>query len=112
MVRIRRLGQAGSVALLRGKGVAMNGRILLIAMLLPVVAGCESYTWVTYNNPSIADARQGQDCRTLVFGLGGSVDPTGIQAMRLGDITRARSTEYRVKTIQGVGSECVIAHGE
>jgi hypothetical protein len=92
--------------------VAMNQRMLLIAMLLPVIAGCESYSWSVYNNPSITDVKQGEDCRVLVFGLGGSVDPTGIQAMRLGGMTKVRSTVYRVNTLQGVGNECVIAHGE
>ena len=90
----------------------MNGRTLLLAMLLPAVAGCESYSWSLYKNPLVADVKQGQDCRVLVFGLGGSVDPTGIQAMRLGGITKVRSTDYRVNTLQGVGNECVIAHGE
>ena len=90
----------------------MNGRILLMAILLPVVAGCESYTWPVYSNASTADSRQGRDCRTLVFGLGGSVDPTGIEAMRHGGITKVRSTEYRVNTFHGVGNECVIARGE
>ena len=92
----------------------MDGRMLLMAMLLPVVAaaGCESYTWPVYKNPSIADSRQGQDCRTLVFGLGGTVDPTGTEAMHQGGITKVRSTEYRVNTFHGVGNECMIAHGE
>ena len=90
----------------------MNGRILSIAMLLLFVAGCESYTWVVYNNAAVPDMKEGRDCRVHVFGLGGAVDETGIQAMRLGAITRVRSTEYRVNTIQGVGNECVIAHGE
>ena len=92
--------------------VAMNGQMLLIATLLSAAAGCESYSWSVYNNPLIPDIKQGQDCRVLVFGLGGSIDPTGRQAMRLGDITRVRNTEFRVNTIQGVGNECVIAHGE
>ena len=92
--------------------VAMNGQIWLIATLLSAVAGCESYSWSVYNNPLIPDVKQGQDCRVLVFGLGGSVDPTGREAMRLGDITRVRNTEFRVNTVQGVGNECVIAHGE
>ncbi len=90
----------------------MNGPILLIAILLPVVAGCESYSWSVYKNPAITELKQGRDCRLLVFGLGGSVDPTGIQAMRLGGITKVRSTEYHVNTVQGVGNECVVAHGE
>ena len=92
--------------------ISMNGRTLLIAMLLATVTGCESYTWSVYKNPLVTDAKQGQDCRVLVFGLGRSVDPTGIQAMRLGGITKVASTEYRVNTLQGVGNECVIAHGE
>jgi hypothetical protein len=96
----------------RERKVAMHKRILLIAVLLPAVAGCESYSWSVYNNPSITDVKQGQDCRVLVFGLGGSVDPTGIQAMRLGGIAKVRTTEYRVNTLQGVGNECVIARGE
>ena len=90
----------------------MNGQIWLIATLLSAVAGCESYSWSVYNNPLIPDVKQGQDCRVLVFGLGGSVDPTGREAMRLGGITRVRNTEFRVNTVQGVGNECIIAHGE
>jgi hypothetical protein len=86
--------------------------ILLIALLLPAIAGCESYSWSLYKNPVVTDAKQGQDCRVLVFGLGRSVDPTGVRAMRLGGVTKVRSTEYQVNTIQGVGNECVIAHGE
>ena len=90
----------------------MSKPILLIALLWPVVAGCESYSWMVYHNPSIEDVKQGRDCRVQVFGLGGTVDVTGAQAMRLGDITKVRNTEYRVNTVQGVGNECVIAHGE
>ena len=99
-------------ASLKTRKVAMNRQIWLIATLLSAVAGCESYSWSVYNNPLIPDVKQGQDCRVLVFGLGGSVDPTGREAMRLGDITRVRNTEFRVNTVQGVGNECVIAHGE
>ena len=91
----------------------MNGQVVLIAMLLPVLAGCESYVRpLGYANSVIADAKQGQDCRVLVFGLGGMADVTGTQAIRLGGITKLRSAEYRVNTLGGVGSECVIAHGE
>ncbi len=91
----------------------MNARVVVIAMLLPVLAGCESYTRpFGYLNSSITDAKQGQDCRVLVFGLGGLADVTGTQAIRQGGITKLRSAEYRVNTIEGVGTECVIAHGE
>ena len=86
----------------------MNGNVVLIAMLLPVLAGFESYTRpLGYTNSIIADAKQGQDCRVLVFGLGGMADVTGTQAIRLGGITKLQSAEYRVNTLEGVGSECV-----
>ncbi|MDF0643228.1 MAG: TRL domain-containing protein [Nitrospira sp.] len=85
----------------------------LITMLLLVMTGCESHTWpLRYTNPLVADAKQGQDCRHLVFGLGGMADVTGAKAMRQGGITTLRSAEYQVNTIQGLGRECVIAHGE
>jgi hypothetical protein len=91
----------------------MNPRVVLIAMLLPLLAGCESYTRpLGYRNSSVTDAKQGQDCRVLVFGLGGMADVTGTRATRQGGITKLRSGEYRVKTISGVGTECVIARGE
>ena len=92
----------------------MNGRALLIAVLLPVLTGCFSYSMpLAYTTASIADARQGQDCRALIFGVGNhSPDVTMAQAMRMGGITKLRSAEYRVSTLQGVGTECVVAHGE
>lgn len=91
----------------------MKEAALLIGVILPVLAGCVSYTRpLGYATSSIADAKQGQDCRTLLFGLGGIPDVTTAQAIRLGGITKLRSTEYRVNSFQGVGSECVIAHGE
>jgi hypothetical protein len=92
----------------------MNGRALLIAVLLPVLTGCFSYSMpLAYTTASIADARQGQDCRVLIFGVGNrSPDVTMAQAIRMGGITKLRSSEYRVSTLQGVGTECVVAHGE
>ncbi len=82
-------------------------------MLLPVLAGCESYArQVGPRNPTIPDAKQGEDCRGLMFGIGGVPDVTGTQAMRSGGMTKLRSAEYRVNAFAGVGSECVIAHGE
>ena len=85
---------------------------VLIAMLLPVLAGCQSYTReLGPTNPTITDAKQGQDCRNQ-FGIGGVPDLTGTQAIRSGGITKLRSIEYRVNIFAGVGSECVIAHGE
>ena len=86
---------------------------VLTAMLLPVLAGCESYVLpLGPRNPTIPDAKQGQDCRGYVFGIGGVPDVTGTQAMRSGGITKLRSAEYRVDAFSGVGNECVIARGE
>jgi hypothetical protein len=85
---------------------------VLIAILSPVLAGCQSYTRpLGPANSIITDAKQGQDCRSQ-FGIGGVPDVTGSQAMRSGGITKLRSVEYRVNTFSGVGSQCVIAHGE
>ena len=83
---------------------------VLSAMLLPVLAGCESYVLpLGPTNPTITDAKQGQDCRSYLSGV---PDTTGTQAMRSGGITKLRSAEYRVNAFSGVGSECVIAYGE
>jgi len=92
----------------------MNGRVFLIGVLLPVLAGCFSYrTPLAYTTASIADAKQGQDCRVAIFGLqGNGPDVTLAQAIRLGGITKLRSAEYRVSTFQGIGTECVVVHGE
>jgi len=90
----------------------MIGRVLLIAVVLPVFAGCSTYTRTLDDRPSIANAKQGEDCRVQIFGLGGSPDVTMAQALHEGGITKLRSAKYRVSTIQGVGNECVIAHGE
>jgi len=85
---------------------------VLSAILLPVLGGCQSYTRpLGLTNSTIPDAKHGQDCESH-FGIGGVPDLTGAQAMRAGEITKLRSTEYRVNTFSGVGRECVIAHGE
>jgi hypothetical protein len=83
---------------------------VLSTMLLPVLAGCESYVLpLGPMNPTITDAKQGQDCRGYLTGV---PDVTGRQAMRSGGITKLRSAEYRVSAFSGMGSECVIARGE
>jgi hypothetical protein len=86
---------------------------VLSAMLLPVLAGCQSYARpLGGTNPTIPDAKHGQDCRVHVFGIGGGPDVSGIQAMRSAGITKLRSAEYRANAFAGVGRECVIADGE
>jgi hypothetical protein len=87
--------------------------VVLTAMLLPVLAGCQSAVGpLGGTNPTIPEAKQGQDCRVHVFGLGGVPDMTGAQAMRAGGITKLRRAEYRATTFFDVGRECVIAYGE
>jgi hypothetical protein len=86
---------------------------VLSAMLLPVLAGCESYAQpLGGTNPTIPDAKQGQDCQVQVFGIGGIPDVTSAQAIRSGGITKVRSAEYRRNAFAGVGRDCVIAYGE
>jgi len=83
---------------------------VLIIILLSVLVGCESYVLpLGPINPTITDAKEGQDCRGYLTGV---PDVTRLQAMRLGGITKLRSSEYRVSAFSGVGSECVIARGE
>ena len=91
----------------------MKITMMLIAMLLPVLAGCESHTWLVYSNPSLSDAKEGRECLSPdPLGLGRKVDLTGNEAMRVGGITKVRSIEYQVVKLHGWGRECVVAHGE
>jgi hypothetical protein len=90
----------------------MKRSLVLIGLMLPVLAGCEFYTWSLYANPSISRAKEGEDCFPDPMGLGRMVDLTGIEAMRVGGITRVSTIEYRVAKFHGVGKECVIVRGE
>ena len=87
--------------------------VVLSALLLPS-SRAASPPWgrLGGTNPTIPEAKQGQDCRIHVFGLGGVPDMTGTQAMRAGGITKLRRAEYRATTFFDVGRECVIAYGE
>jgi hypothetical protein len=86
---------------------------VLSVMLLPVLAGCESYERpLGATIAAIPDAKQGQDCHLYVGGIGGVPDLTGAQAMRAGGITKLRSAEYSVTGFAGLGHECVNARGE
>jgi hypothetical protein len=86
--------------------------LLITSMLLPLLTSCQSYTWIVYANPSVDDAKVGQQCRPDIIGLGPHVDLTGYEAMRLGGLTKARTVEYRVTNFHGWGKECIVAHGE
>ena len=91
----------------------MKARMILMALLLPFLGGCESYSWLVYENPSLTGAKEGQQCLSHdPVGLGRKVDLTGHEAMRLGNITKVRSVEYQVTKFHGFGKECVVAHGE
>ena len=91
----------------------MKRPIMLIAMLLPLLLGCESSAALLYANPSLNGSKEGQQCLPAdPLGLGRTLDLSGNEAMRVGGITKVRSIEYSVNKFHGVGRECVIAHGE
>lgn len=86
---------------------------MLITIVLPLLSGCESYTRILYENPSINDAKQGQECLPPdPVGLGRSLDVYGGEAIHRAGITKLRKLEYQVVKFSGVGRECVIVHGE
>jgi hypothetical protein len=91
---------------------AMKKSLVLIAMLLPVLAGCQSHSWLVYASPPVNGEKQGQECLLDLFGLGRKLDLTGNEAMRLGGIAIVRSVEYQVSSFHGWGRECVTARGE
>ena len=90
----------------------MKRLMSLIALLMPLCAGCESSTWLLYENPSLSVTKQGEQCLPDPLGLGRSIDLTGNEAMRRGTITKVKSIEYRVAKFHGLGKECVVAQGE
>ncbi len=92
----------------------MRNPMMLAAILLPLLGGCESYTWSVYANPSLTGSdKQGRECLPHdPLGLGRRVDLTGHEAMRVGGITKVRNIEYQVTKFHGVGRECVVAYGE
>jgi len=90
----------------------MKKLMMLIAVLLPVLAGCQSYSWVLYANPPVGGATRAEQCAPVVFGMGPNVDLSGNKAMRAGGITTVRTVEYRTTSFHGVGKECVSAQGE
>jgi hypothetical protein len=90
----------------------MKRAFFLIAVLAPVLAGCQSHTWLLYGNPPLSGAKQGEECLIDLFGLGRTLDWTGNEAMRLGGLTTVRSVEYQVASLHGWGRECVVAHGD
>ena len=90
----------------------MKKSLVLIAMLLPVLAGCQSHSWLVYANPPVNGEKQGQECLFDLFGLGRKLDLTGNEAMRAGGLATVRSVEYHVNSFHGWGRECVTARGE
>lgn len=90
----------------------MTRFLTVFAIVAPLCAGCESYTWLLYENPSLNAAKQGEQCFPDPLGLGRRIDLTGNEVMRVGNISKVRSIEYRVAKFHGLGKECVVARGE
>ena len=47
----------------------------------------------------------------LLFDIGNH-EPTVIEAMKDGGITKLRNADYRETTFIGIGQKCITAHGE
>ncbi|HJT19230.1 MAG TPA: hypothetical protein VJ746_02090 [Nitrospira sp.] len=87
-------------------------RWFIASALLAASAGCSSFSMpLEPTNTSIADAKEGRDCRVLILGIGGHEHGVAA-AMRQGGMTKLRSAEYQEKTFMGCGTECVVARGE
>ena len=83
-----------------------------IGVLLPTLTGCFSYASPAGpSNHSVNDVKQGEDCTVLLFDIGNH-EPTVIEAMKQGGITKLRSAAYRETTFIGIGQKCITAHGE
>ena len=86
---------------------AMKKSLVLIAMLLPVLAGCQSHSWLVYANPPVNGEKQGQECLLDLFGLGRKLDLTGNEAMRLGGIAGYRRLARVAPRGTHLGADCV-----
>ena len=83
-----------------------------IGVLLPTLTGCFSYASPAGpSNHSVNDVKQGEDCTVLLFEIGHH-EPTLIEAMKDGGITKLRNADYRETTFIGIGRKCITAHGE
>jgi hypothetical protein len=83
-----------------------------MTVLVPLIAGCQSYDWLLYANPPLSGTKQGQQCAPVVFGLGPNVDMSGNEAIQRGRITKVSRVDYHLTAVHGLGKECVTAHGE
>lgn len=90
----------------------MKRLTIVVILVVPLLGGCQSHTWLLYANPPVTGEREGQQCATVVFGLGPNVDLSGNEAIRLGGITKPTTVQYRMNSFHGVGKECVLARGE
>ena len=80
----------------------------LIAIVVPLCAGCESYRWPLYANPSVTPRNKENSASRIPLGLGRKIDLSGNEAMRQ---ERGASTIALCVPWLG-GKECVVAHGE
>ena len=86
--------------------------MIVVAVVVPLLGGCQSHKWLLYANPPGNGEKEGEQCSTVVFGLGPNVDLTGNEAIRRGGITKPTTVEYRINTLHGIGRECVRARGD
>ena len=83
-----------------------------IIALLPALAGCFSYASPAGpSNHAVTDVKQGEDCTVLLFDIGNH-EPSVIEAMKQGGVTKLRSADYRETSFIGIGHKCITAHGE
>ncbi|HTL61060.1 MAG TPA: TRL domain-containing protein [Nitrospira sp.] len=90
----------------------MKRLMTVMVVMLPLMTSCQSYDWLLYANPPLSGTKEGRQCAHVVFGLGPNVDMSGNQAMQQGSITKVSRVEYHLTSFQGMGKECVVAHGE
>jgi hypothetical protein len=90
----------------------MKRLMMIMTVLMPLIAGCQSYDWLVYANPPLSGTKEGQECAHVLFGLGPNVDMSGNEAKRRGAITNVSRVEYHLTSVHGVGKECIVARGE
>ena len=91
---------------------AIKRSTIVVMVVVPLLGGCQSHTWLLYANPPATGAKEGEQCATVLFGLGPNVDLSGNEAIRRGGISKPTTVEYRMNSFHGMGKECVLARGD
>jgi hypothetical protein len=90
----------------------MKRLVTAMIVLAPLMTGCQSHDWLLYANPPLTGTKEGRQCAHVMLGLGPNVDLTGNEAMKQGGITKVTRVEYHLRSVNGMGKECVTAYGE